>query len=148
MKVQMKFKVVVGWWNSVMYREGLMRVRWLYRMYSFGAKLWVYFWLCMKNGPWAGCVEQYSRYWIVQFFMNLKQYIHAHRYFVQSVQFVQSTIALCARLSVVWVRLKEVVYTHPNSTTHDPISFHFLDLLYSKSPLPIGLPSYLYYRPP
>ena len=125
-----------------------MDVQSLYSLYMKLVQLLVVGWKWTVGRLFLLECRVYSVQSLVQFFMNLKQYIHAHRYFVQSVQFVQSTIALCARLSVVWVRLKEVVYTHPNSTTHDPISFHFLDLLYSKSPLPIGLPSYLYYRPP
>jgi len=143
MKVQMKFKVVVGWWNSVMYREGLMRVRWLYRMYSFGAKLWVYFWLCMKNGPWAGCVEQYSRYGIVQFFMNLKAYIRALRYSVQSVQSVQNEYLPRTRAHVVHTRYKRVVYDRMNSTLLLPIHEPCFKLH-----LPSNLNLYSYYRPP
>ena len=143
MKVQMKFKVVVGWWNSVMYREGLMRVRWLYRMYSFGAKLWVYFWLCMKNGPWAGCVEQYSRYGIVQFFMNLKAYIRALRYSVQSVQSVQNEYLPRTRAHVVHTRCKRVVYDQMNSTLLLPIHEPCFKLH-----LPSNLNLYSYYRPP
>ena len=143
MKVQMKFKVVVGWWNSVIYREGLMRVRWLYRMYSFGAKLWVYFWLCMKNGPWAGCVEQYSRYWIVQFFMNLKAYIRALRYSVQSVQSVQNEYLPRTRAHVVHTRCKRVVYDRMNSTLLLPIHEPCFKLH-----LPSNLNLYSYYRPP
>jgi len=143
MKVQMKFKVVVGWWNSVMYREGLMRVRWLYRMYSFGAKLWVYFWLCMKNGPWAGCVEQYSRYGIVQFFMNLKAYIRALRYSVQSVQSVQNEYLPRTRAHVVHTRCKRVVYDRMNSTLLLPIHEPCFKLH-----LPSNLNLYSYYRPP
>jgi len=143
MKVQMKFKVVVGWWNSVMYREGLMRVRWLYRMYSFGAKLWVYFWLCMKNGPWAGCVEQYSRYGIVQFFMNLKAYIRVLRYSVQSVQSVQNEYLPRTRAHVVHTRCKRVVYDRMNSTLLLPIHEPCFKLH-----LPSNLNLYSYYRPP
>ena len=87
-----------------------MSVQWLYRMYNFLARFWIYCKLCMRFGPGTGCITMYISTVLVQYFMNLKPYIYAPRGNVQSVQFVPSENALRARLRLALVRLKKVLY--------------------------------------